>query len=67
MSIEGDTFWVSFAEKVFGFLLAIIGAIFLYFTVTSLDTLSGFSGFFGFLSIVIIGVGVFLLLVRPPE
>ena len=67
MSEEGDTFWVSFAEKLFGLMLAIIGVLFLYFTVTSLDTLSGFSGFFGFLSIVIIGVGLFLLLVRPPE
>lgn len=67
MSEEGDTFWVSLAEKFFGFLLAIIGALFLYFTATSLEALSVFSGFFGFLSIVIIAVGVFLLLVRPPE
>lgn len=67
MSAEGDTFWISFAEKFFGLLLAIIGALFLFFTVTSLDTLSAFSGFFGFLSIVVIAVGVFLLLVRPPE
>jgi hypothetical protein len=67
MSIEGDTFWISFAEKFFGFLLAIIGALFLYFTVTSLDVLGGFSGFFGFLSVVVLALGVFLLLVRPPE
>jgi membrane-bound ClpP family serine protease len=67
MSEEGDTFWVSLAEKFSGLMLAIIGALFLYFTVTSLEALSVFSGFFGFLSIVVIAVGVFLLLVRPPE
>jgi hypothetical protein len=67
MSEEGDTFWIPLAEKFLGLMLALIGALFLYFTVTSLDSLSGFSGFFGFLSIVIIAVGVFLILVRPPE
>jgi len=67
MSEEGDTFWVSLAEKFFGFMLAVIGAIVLYFTVTSIDALGAFSGFFGFLSIAILAIGVFLLLVRPPE
>jgi hypothetical protein len=64
---EGDTFWLSLAEKFFGLLLTIIGALFLYFTLTSTAALGGFSGFFGFLSIVILIIGVFLLLVRPPE
>ncbi len=35
MSEEGDTFWVSLAEKLLGLLLTIVGALFLYFTVTS--------------------------------
>jgi predicted phage tail protein len=64
---ERDTFWLSLAEKFFGLLLTIIGALFLYFTVTSTATLGGFSGFFGFLGIVVLIIGVFLLLVRPPE
>jgi hypothetical protein len=64
---EGDTFWLSLAEKFFGLILTIVGALFLYFTVTSTAALGVFTGLFGFLSIVVLLVGVFLLLVRPPE
>lgn len=64
---EGDTFWLSLAEKFFGFLLTIVGALFLYFTVTSTAALGVFTGLFGFLSIVVLIVGVFLLVVKPPE
>jgi hypothetical protein len=64
---EGDTFWLSLAEKFFGLLLTIIGALFLYFTLTSTTALSGFTGLFGFLSIVVLLIGLFLLVVRPPE
>jgi len=49
---EGDTFWLSLAEKFFGLLLVIIGALFLYFTLTSTAALGVFTGLFGFLSIV---------------
>lgn len=64
---EGDTFWLSLAEKFFGLLLVIIGALFLYFTFTSTDALGIFTGFFGFLSIIVLIIGLFLLFVRPPE
>jgi hypothetical protein len=64
---EGDTFWLSLAEKFFGLLLAIIGGLFLYFTLTSTAALGGFTGFFGFLGVVVLLVGLFLLVVRPPE
>jgi len=64
---EGDTFWVSLAEKFFGLLLIIIGALFLYFTLTSTSVLGGFTGLFGFLSAVVLIIGLFLLVVRPPE
>ena len=37
MSEEGDTFWVSLAERLFGLLLIVIGAVMLYFTATSSD------------------------------
>jgi len=67
VSEEGDTFWVSLAEKFFGLIVLVIGAILLYFTATSLDQLSQFSVFFGALSVVVMIVGVFLLLVRAPE
>ena len=64
---EGDTFWLSLAEKFFGLLLTIIGALFLYFTLSSTAALGFFTGFFGFLSVVVLIIGLFLLLVRPQE
>ncbi len=66
MSDEGDTFWVSLAEKFFGLLLIIIGAVMLFFTATT-GGLGAFSVFFGFVSAVMLIIGLFLLLVRPPE
>ncbi len=63
---EGDTFWVSLAEKFFGLLVTIIGALFLYFTLTS-PALGGFAGLFSFLSVVVLLIGLFLLIVKPPE
>jgi hypothetical protein len=67
MSEEGDTFWVSLAERVVGLIFIIIGAVMLYFTATSTDVLGGFSVFFGALSAILVIVGIFLLLVKPPE
>ena len=64
---EEDTFWIKFGERFFGLLLLIIGAILLYFTVTSTAELAAFTAFFGFLSIVILALGVVLLLAKPPE
>ena len=70
MSEEGDTFWVSLAERLFGLSLIIIGAVLLYFTVTSssgTDSLGPFSILFGALSVILVLLGIFLLLVKPPE
>jgi predicted membrane channel-forming protein YqfA (hemolysin III family) len=67
MSEEGDTFWISLVEKFSGFLVIVIGALFLYFTATSTAALGVFTAFFLFLSIVVLALGVFLVLVRPPE
>ena len=64
---EGDTFWVSLAEKFFGLLLTVIGALFLYFTLTSTVALGGFTALFGFLGVVVLLIGLFLLIVRPSE
>ena len=66
MSDEGDTFWVSLAEKFFGLLLVIIGAVMLYFTVTT-SGLGAFTAFFGVVCAVVLIIGLFLLLVKPPE
>jgi len=66
MSEEGDTFWVSLAERLFGLLLIVIGAVLIYYTATS-SGLGPFNLLFGFLSVVLIILGFFLLLVKPPE
>lgn len=67
MSEEGDAFWVSLVERLFGLLLIAIGAVMLYFTATSTDTLGPFSLLFGALSVILVLLGIFLLLVKPPE
>jgi hypothetical protein len=66
MSDEGDTFWVSLIERVFGLVLIIIGALVLYFTATT-ASIGGFGVFFGALSIILVILGVFLLVVKPPQ
>jgi hypothetical protein len=67
MSEEGDTFWVSLTERIFGLLLIVIGAVMLYYTVTSTDTLGGFSVLFGALSVILVLLGIFLIIVKPPK
>jgi hypothetical protein len=64
---EGDTYWVTLAEKVVGIVLIIISGLLLYYTLTSTDTLGGFTWMFAVLGAVVLIVGIFLLLVRPPE
>jgi hypothetical protein len=67
MSEEGDTFWVSLAEKFFGLIVLLIGGVMLYLTATSTDVLGAFSLFFGVVSFVLFAIGLFLLLVRSTE
>jgi hypothetical protein len=67
MSEEGDTYWISLAEKFFGLILIIVGAIMIYYTATSTSALGQFSLFFGILSGVTLVIGFFLLLVKPSE
>jgi hypothetical protein len=67
MSEEGDTFWVSLAEKFIGLILVIIGALMIYFTATSTDVLGAFSLFFGVISAILLIIGLFLLIVRSPQ
>ncbi|MEM2117921.1 MAG: hypothetical protein QW386_02755 [Candidatus Bathyarchaeia archaeon] len=61
MSSEEGGFGLMLAEKFFGFILVIIGAIATYYTFTSADTLGVFTGFFGFLSILPIVIGILLV------
>jgi len=67
MSEEGDTFWISLAEKFFGVIVIIIGGVLLYLTATSTGVLGTFSLFFGVVSVILLAIGLFLLLVRPTE
>lgn len=52
---------LSVAEKFFGLILLIIGALATYFTFTSTRALGDFTGFFGFLSILLLVIGVILI------
>jgi hypothetical protein len=60
MSEEGG-FGITLAEKFFGLLLVIIGAIAMYYTFTSVSTLGAYTGFFGFLSTIILVLGIVLI------
>ncbi len=64
---EQDTFWIKLGQRFFGLLLLIIGAVLLYFTLTSLTELAAFSALFGLLSIIVLVLGVVLLISKPPE
>jgi len=63
MSEEGG-FGLTIAEKFFGLILVIVGALATYYTFASPQTLSGYTGFFGFLSIVLLALGVFLIIAK---
>ncbi len=58
---EGAGFGLNIAEKMFGFILLVIGILTAYFTFTSTAELSAFLWFFGVLSIIVIIVGLILL------
>jgi hypothetical protein len=63
MSEEGG-FGITAAEKFFGLILIIVGALATYFTLTSTQALGAYTGFFGFLSIIILAVGLFLIIAK---
>lgn len=60
MSEEGG-FGIVAAEKFFGLLLLIVGAVAIYFTFTSSQALGAYTGFFGVLSMVPLVLGLFLI------
>jgi hypothetical protein len=64
MSEEGGSLVITFAEKLFGFIIIIIGALAAYYTFTSTDALGNFVGFFGVLSIFLLALGVFLVIAK---
>jgi len=60
MSEEGG-FGLTMAERFFGLLLLVVGAIAMYYTFESMQALGAFSAFFGFLSIILLIIGLFLM------
>lgn len=63
MSEEGS-FGITLAEKFFGFILLLIGALTTYFTLTSASVLGSFAGLFGVISLILVILGIFLLTAR---
>ncbi|MBS7616025.1 hypothetical protein KEJ45_02345 [Candidatus Bathyarchaeota archaeon] len=63
MSEEGS-FGITAAEKFFGLIIMIIGAVATYYTLTSTQALGVYTGFFGFLSIVLLAIGLFLIIAK---
>ena len=64
---EKESFWFPISVKLFGILVAIIGSILLYFTITSTSTLGVFTSLFGFLGIVILILGLVMILTKTKE
>jgi len=64
MSEESST-GITVAEKFFGLLLVIIGALSIYYTFITSQTLVAFTGFFALLSAVLLVLGIILIIARP--
>lgn len=64
---EGDSYWITLAEKIVGIVLIIISGLMLYWTLTSTDTLGSFTWIFTVLGAVVLIVGILLLIVKPSE
>lgn len=64
MSSEEGGFGLIIAEKFFGLILVIIGALFTYYTFTSARALGDFIGFFGFLSVIVLIIGIILVITK---
>jgi uncharacterized protein YjeT (DUF2065 family) len=65
MSEGHDTFWARFAERIFGLILLIIGAVQIYLSVTS--DLGGFTVLFSAIGLIMVILGVILMLIKPPQ
>jgi uncharacterized membrane protein len=61
MSEEEGSFGLNLAEKFFGLILLVVGAIGLYYTITSNTALLLTTGLFGFLTVVLMALGLVLL------
>jgi preprotein translocase subunit SecY len=64
MSEEGSA-GITIAEKFFGLLLVIIGALAMYYTLEASQALLVFAGFFAFLSMILLVLGILLIIAKP--
>ena len=64
MSEEGSA-GITIAEKFFGLLLVVIGALAIYYTFEASQALLAFTGFFAFLSIILLVLGILLIIAKP--
>jgi hypothetical protein len=64
MSEEEGGFGIALAEKFFGLILLIVGALATYYTFTSSQALGAYTGFFGFLGITLLALGLFLIIAQ---
>jgi hypothetical protein len=62
---EAGTYWVTLAEKIVGIVLIIISGLMLYYTATT--DLGSVGWLFGVLGAAVLIIGIFLLIVKPPE
>ncbi|MBE0519690.1 hypothetical protein IBX35_01425 [Candidatus Bathyarchaeota archaeon] len=63
MSEEGG-FGLVVAEKFFGLILIVVGALSTYYTFTSTQALRDYTAFFGFLSVIVLALGVILVIAK---
>jgi hypothetical protein len=61
MSSEEGGVGLKLAERFFGLILIIVGALDMYYTFTSFDALGLFTGFFGFLGLILLVLGWILI------
>jgi hypothetical protein len=61
---EEEGFGLNLAERFFGLLLAVIGIVTMYYTLTSTGPLGLFTGFFVFLCAIPLVLGLILLIAR---
>jgi len=61
MSSEEGGFVLAITERLFGLILAIIGGLGEYYTITSLSSLGAFAGFFAFLAVIPLVLGVIMI------
>jgi hypothetical protein len=64
LSEEEESTGITVAEKFFGLLLAIIGVLSIYYSLSSGDALLGFATFFAVLGLILLVVGIIMIIAK---